>query len=78
MYAYPTNGQTHSVESQVVEAMGFRQFLKTLTPDEFAHVMALNLGYTQAEVADVFGVSAPTVNRTINSIRRKFAAWHIS
>lgn len=64
------------MEAAVLERISVQQFLATLKGDEFACVVALYLDYTQADIAEVFGLSPATVSRRIHSIRNKYAAWN--
>ncbi len=61
----------------VLERLSAQQFVATLDGDEFVCLLALELGYTQVEIAaDVFGQSPATVCRLVNRIRSKYEAWN--
>ena len=64
------------MENAVLERISARQFVATLTPDETVCVFALMLGYTQEQVAVLFGSSAATINRLVMKVRHKYTVWN--
>jgi DNA-directed RNA polymerase specialized sigma24 family protein len=60
----------------VLERISASQFIASLPPPELACVFALMLGYSQAEMAVIFGDSPATVCRSIRRVHEKYQQWN--